>query len=152
GNHARTLASLDNLAALYRFRGQLDRAEQLLRRNLDGCRKTLGDNHPDTIGTMQSLGVVLQGQGRYAEAEPLLDQALARRRVIGEDLPLTLATMANLASIRESLRQLDRAEALRREVLERTRKRFGASSPPAADALDRLGECLLKQQRAAEAE
>ena len=47
-------------------------AEPLLRRALAIREEALGPDHPDTATSLNNLAVLLQAQGRYAEAEPLL--------------------------------------------------------------------------------
>jgi hypothetical protein len=37
-------------------------------------KKVLGDNHPDMIVSINNLVIVLEGQGKYAEAEKLRQQ------------------------------------------------------------------------------
>ena len=36
----------------------------------------LGREHPDTLTSVNNLGVLYHSQGRYSEAEPLLKRAL----------------------------------------------------------------------------
>ena len=45
-----------------------------------GFRSALGDAHPDTLGSINNLGMLLQAQGRLDEARPLLEEAVAGRR------------------------------------------------------------------------
>ena len=53
-------------------------------------RRTLGDEHPDTLSSIYKLACLLQAQGKQAEALVLSRQALAgRRRVLGEGHPST---------------------------------------------------------------
>src|SRR5437764_14778634 len=89
----------------------------------------------------------------HAKAEPLLVEALeARRRVLGEGHPQTLYSMNHLASLYQARGQFTQSDRIGREALEQARKRQGATSPRAADALAILGENLLKQQQFADAE
>jgi tetratricopeptide (TPR) repeat protein len=44
---------------------------------MESRRRALGPQHPDTLSTMASLGEMWDEQSRYAEAEPLLREALA---------------------------------------------------------------------------
>ena len=62
-------------------------------------RKKLGDNHPDTIRTTNSIAVTYKNQGKYRDAEVLFKQCLDKRKVVlGENHPDTLMTMNNLAT------------------------------------------------------
>jgi len=62
---------------------------------------------------MNNLALVLDHQGRYAEAEGMHRQALElRRKVLGAEHPSTLSSMDNLASVLRSLGRYDEAEAM----------------------------------------
>ena len=64
-------------------------------------RRQLGDDHPSTLTSMNNLGGLHTQQGKYAEAEELLTEALAaRRRQLGDDHPHTLTTEGNLGVVR----------------------------------------------------
>ena len=43
-------------------------------------RAKLGDQHPDTLTSVNNLSLLLQDQGKLEEAEPLLREALDGRR------------------------------------------------------------------------
>jgi len=54
-------------------------------------REVLGDNHPDTLISMNNLAALYQSQGKYDEAEPLYVECLKlRREVLGDNHPDTL--------------------------------------------------------------
>src|SRR5262249_20113427 len=60
-------------------------------------RRVLGDEHPDTLASMNAMAALLQFQGKYAEAERHFRDALeGRRRTLGEDHPDTLESLSNL--------------------------------------------------------
>ena len=44
--------------------GMYDEAEPLYRKALEVWRETLGDRHPDTLTSMNDLGLLVDGQGR----------------------------------------------------------------------------------------
>jgi len=46
-------------------------------------RRSLGDDHQETLRAVNNLAVFYNEQGRYAEAEPLHRTALEGRRSIG---------------------------------------------------------------------
>ena len=51
---------INNLGLLLHEQGDLDSAEALLREALEGCRETLGDRHPNTLTSINNLGLLLQ--------------------------------------------------------------------------------------------
>ncbi len=66
-----------SIGRIYEQRGQLDRAEALLRSSLDLRRRALGSEHPETAQSMAALGERLINSGKSAESDPLLREALA---------------------------------------------------------------------------
>ena len=80
-----------------RAKGDLAAAEPLLREALEARRETLGDRHPDTLISINSLGVLLKEKGELAAAEPLFREALVmRRKTLGKRHPDTLISASNL--------------------------------------------------------
>ena len=80
-----------------RKQGKTDEVGTLYNELLNSCRAELGDAHPDTITTINNLGVLLQSQGKLEEAEPLLREALTSRRVaLGEHDARTLKSARHL--------------------------------------------------------
>ena len=63
-NHAAYATSLNNLGALYRERGEYDRAEELLRRALAIDQAALGPQHPTCVAELANLAL-LYGFNRY---------------------------------------------------------------------------------------
>jgi hypothetical protein len=61
-------------------------------------KRTLGEEHPDTLGSMHNLALIYSEVGRWQEALQLTETVVAaRKRTLGEDHPDTLASMHNLA-------------------------------------------------------
>ena len=80
--------------------GDTAAAIPLFREELAGCRTTLGDDHEDTLGSINNLADLLQDEGRLDEAQPLLEEALAgRRAALGDAHPDTLGSINNLGAL-----------------------------------------------------
>ena len=78
--------------------GQDDEAEPLYREVLEVRRENLGDRHPDTLISMNNLGLLLQDNGHLAAAELLLCEALeGMRETLGNQHPSTLTVINALA-------------------------------------------------------
>jgi hypothetical protein len=48
----------------------------MYRRDLEGCERVLGLEHPDTLTSVSKLGSVLERQGKYDKAEAMHRRAL----------------------------------------------------------------------------
>ncbi len=89
---------------------QFEQARQLGEETLARCRQTLGDDHPHTLTTANSLAVTLLNGGQFRQAHQLAEDTYApRRRVLGEDHPDTLRSANSLATALQELGQQDRA-------------------------------------------
>jgi hypothetical protein len=71
----------------------------------------MGDEHPDTLISMNNLGSLLKDQGNLGEAELLLREVLpASRRTLGDKHPLTVAADNNLKELLMMKKRLAEAE------------------------------------------
>ena len=75
-------------------------AEVLYKQCLAKRKVVLGENHPDTLSTMNNLAVSYNHQGKHRDAEVLLKLCLDKKKaVLGESHPSTIDTMNNLAKV-----------------------------------------------------
>jgi tetratricopeptide (TPR) repeat protein len=89
------------------------------------------------------LGQIRSAQGRIADAERELTQALSLyRRLNGDSSVTTLAAKSALAFALVTAGQSGRAEPLLREVVDDTRRIYGAQHPELGVALSDLGNAL----------
>ena len=86
---------------LRRLKGDLDAAEPLLREVLEAQREMLGARHPDTLASINSLGMLLQDKGDLLAAmELLLREVLEEQReMLGPRHPDTLASINSLGML-----------------------------------------------------
>jgi tetratricopeptide (TPR) repeat protein len=117
----------------------LSEALGLLRSALEGQVRALGPEHPESLATLDALGVALHLAGDFAGAVEALRRASdGNRRVWG---PAHRATLQSLKCLGDSLRRLgrlDEAERLYLEVAERCRETFGPNHIQTSDALGKL--------------
>ncbi|KAJ7703683.1 P-loop containing nucleoside triphosphate hydrolase protein [Mycena rosella] len=86
----------------YLSAGQLEKAQQLLLSVLEHRRKTLGNDHLDTLDDMHWVAWTYHELGKLQEAEELGRLVVKKRReVLGENHPDTLESTGNLAVIFE---------------------------------------------------
>jgi hypothetical protein len=86
-------------------------------RRLAFVRVDLGPQHPDTLTTMYSLGLVYTSQNRDAEAEKLLAHVLAcEEKAYGLSHPHMQKTVEELLSAYEKLGRVDEARMLKQRI------------------------------------
>jgi hypothetical protein len=87
--------------------GRWQEAETLLVQVMKFRKTALGEEHPDTLTSMNNLALLFDRQGKYEAAEPLYKEMLRlRKKVLGEEHPDILTSMNNLASIQGGRAQL----------------------------------------------
>ena len=80
----------------------------------------LGPEHPNTLISMNNLGLVLERQGKYEEAESLNLRALEEReKILGPEHPDTLTSVSNLGRLLEIRGKYKEAEVMYAEVVAR---------------------------------
>jgi serine/threonine protein kinase len=89
---------MGTIGKVYRNLGLYEQACPLLEQAFARRRELRGDDHPETLRSVNDLAILYEDQGRYDEAEPLFLETLeTRKRVLGDDHPLTLVSLYNLA-------------------------------------------------------
>ena len=151
----KTDASLrQSLATLYRERLALyDQALPLQESALASRRRVLGEEHPDTLTSINNLASLLHALDKLAEAESFYRESLEKfRRVLGEEHPDTLTSINNLASLLQTQDKLAEAESFYRESLEKRRRVLGEDHPDTISSINNMGRLLLDQDHLTEAE
>jgi hypothetical protein len=81
--------------------GRLEEALQLSEKVVAARKRTLGEEHPDTLTSMHSLAISYSKVGRREEALQLLEKVVAAsKRTLGEEHPDTLLSQRNLTVLR----------------------------------------------------
>jgi tetratricopeptide (TPR) repeat protein len=133
--------------------GQYRKAIELDFIALEVRRNVLGAEHPDTLNSLDSLGLVLEGQGNYREAETVHHQVMeVRERVLGPDDPSTLTSISNLASTYRKQGRWKDAEELFVIVLETRKIKLGVEHPHTLTSMAKLASTYWDQGRWKDAE
>ena len=87
-------------------------------------RRVLGEEHPDTLDSMNGLASALNAAGQHAEAIEIDRTVLpVTRRVLGEEHPHTLSAMNNLALVLRKAGQHAEAAEIKAELRAAKRQR-----------------------------
>jgi Tfp pilus assembly protein PilF len=149
---ARFLEELFKASDPRQARGTLPDARELLRRGTGRLSTELKDQPLLRARLLDTLGSIHTELGLYAEARPLLQEALAiRERLRGRDHLDIAATLVRLGSLAQLSGQGD-AEPLFRRALAIREARLGPESPEVAEVLNDLGTTLAAHGRFDEAD
>jgi hypothetical protein len=106
------------------------RARTIEQSTVDLAKTTLGEEHRDTLSSINNVAFTIRAHGEPGGARKLQLQVLeARNRVLGEKHPGTLTSVGNLALTLSAQGDLTRARKLEEEELEGRRRRLGKEHP-----------------------
>jgi Tetratricopeptide repeat/NB-ARC domain len=147
GADSETIACLGAWVGHHDFvRGAYASARHLQEQVLAVSRRVLGEEHPDTLGSMHNFAETLRAQGDLAGARALQEQVLAvSRRVLGEEHPDTITSMSSLAVTLDAQGDLAGARALHEQVLAVRRRVLGEEHPGTLTSMSNLAVTLDEQ-------
>ncbi|MDA8632343.1 tetratricopeptide repeat protein [Verrucomicrobiales bacterium] len=120
--------------------------ETLYRRVLEGEERVLGPDHPTTLKSVNSLGILLYDKGDYEGAEKLYRRALGgQEKELGPDHPDTLSSVNSLGILLANKGDYEGAEKLYRRALEGRERVLGPDHPETLKSVNNLG-ILLKDK------
>ena len=142
-----------NYGWVFRENGNSYRAGALLKRAVEMRTRILGEEHPDTLTSMNNLAYTYSDQGKWEEAKKLQVQDLEiAKRVLGEEHPDTLTSMSNLASTYSDQGKWEEAEKLGVQVLEIAKRVLGEEHPDTLTSMSNLASTYSDQGKWEEAE
>ncbi|KAJ7840733.1 hypothetical protein B0H14DRAFT_3140449 [Mycena olivaceomarginata] len=117
--------------------GKYKQTERLLEEVLKKQKQLLGDDHPDTLGTMGNLANIYSDLGELRKAKELSVIVLEKQKqLLGDDHSDTLRTMSNLARTYSALGEHGKAKELKGIALEKQKQLLGDNHP---DILQTMG-------------
>lgn len=147
------LVSTFQQADPYHSRGELLTAREMLDQGADRAVRELNSQPDVQAALMDSIGQVALGLGRYDQAEPLLERALAlRRKTFGPQSLEVAESLEHLAELKKERSQLKVAEGLLRQSLALKRRLLGDRDLAVAKTLNELGTLLADEIKISEAE
>jgi tetratricopeptide (TPR) repeat protein len=112
-----------------------------------------GEDDEDSLNLLWKYGLCLYYDGRYSEAEALLERVIEMRKTkLGADHPYTLISMDNLALTYRKQGRCKKAEKLSMQVIETRTTKLGADHPDTLSSMSNLAWTYRKQGRWEEAE
>jgi tetratricopeptide (TPR) repeat protein len=136
----------------------LKAAEAALREAVDlqrhmASQDPSADPERNLARALVSLAQLLEELGRYAEAEPLAEEALRiRERVLGGEHPDTLTSVNSLARLYQRQGRYTEAEPLCQRALASRQRVLGGEHPETLTSINNLAGLYVSQGRYAEAE
>ncbi len=108
---------------------------------------------PEAARLLNQAGYYLGERGRYREAEPLVERALAIcEQELGGQHPNTATSLNNLAMLYQNQGKYGQAELLVERALAIYEQELGASHPKTASSLNNLAELYRSQGKYGQAE
>jgi eukaryotic-like serine/threonine-protein kinase len=127
--------------------------ESMHREALDMARITHGNEHPAVAVQLSDLALVLDYQGRLAEAEPLHRECLdIRRKVLGDNHPAVPLSVGRLADSLWCQGKVAEAEGLYREAVDKSKAIYGPQHRIVASSANRLVVLFRQEGKVAEAD
>ncbi|HTU89995.1 MAG TPA: tetratricopeptide repeat protein [Gemmataceae bacterium] len=128
-------------------------AQPLFEQLLAIRRTVLGEEHPDTASSYNSLALNKYAQGEYVQAKEGFSKALAiYRKVLGEEHPYTATSYSALAASQFAQGEYVRAEEGHSKALAIQRKVLGEEHPDTARSYNSLALNQYAQGKYAQAE
>ncbi len=126
---------LNNFATLYLLMKKHDKVEEMLKRSAIIFKNNMGEESPAYAKVGSDLGNFYRYIGRYADAQPILEKALAVRELtLNLDHPLYVQSMEDLAILHWKMRSYDKAYTYYHNVMEKTLDFINRYFPPMSEA------------------
>ena len=123
--------------------GDPDEALAYLVEALEGRRTVLGDDHPDTLNNLKSVGLLLSRMGKFDEALPYFTESLEiSRRMWGKSDLLTLHVLTIIGSLLNKMGKPEEALTYLAEALEGHRVLLGDDHPETLRTLHNMAYLL----------
>ncbi|CAE7123276.1 unnamed protein product, partial [Rhizoctonia solani] len=138
---------------VYSCTGQWIQQSKLETQVLDARKRVLGEGHPDTLGSINTLAVLYSKLGQYEEAMKLEVQVIdARGRLLGEEHPDTVGSINNFAVVCSKMGRYDAAERLGVQVLDIYKQLLGEEHVVTLGSMNNLAVVYSDLGRYGEAE
>ncbi|KAL8719057.1 MAG: hypothetical protein Q9225_003891 [Loekoesia sp. 1 TL-2023] len=150
GEDCQRMAS--NFALAYSEVGRPKEALQLMEPVVDVYKRTLGEEHPETLNSINSLASYYSNIGRYQEALQLIEPVIdVYKRTLGEEHPETLGSIHSLAIRYSEVGRYQEALQLMERVVEESKRTLGEDRHNTLTSTHNLAICYSNVGRYQEA-
>jgi len=140
-NRRLILDGLTWLARTHQLMGSLDKAEELYVRCLHDREQLLGGQHPETLISINNLGMLYLEKGEYDKAEENLKRCLEiSQSLLGPEHPETLISVNNLGVLYADKNDYEQAEKLYTRCLETEERLLGEKHQSTLKCMNNLGQ------------
>ena len=137
---------LQQIGIYLQSRAEYQQAEQVLKEALSVRETVLGNHHPDTLTSLETLARVLQAQADLDGACTLHERLLAIREAqFGTEHLETAKSFRELAGVLHDLSDLNAARSLHEQALAIREAQLGPDHPATAESLNYLSNVLYDQ-------
>ncbi len=151
--HPNAAAMLNNLAALYKAKGNYAEAEKLYKKALATYENTLGLDNLYAAKVWNALGENYQARRKYSEAESSYKNAQAiLEKSVGSNDPSVEIIQSHLGSLYKDQRKYAEAEETLKASLQAIAGAYGEGHPMLIRLISDLGKVYEIQKKSAEAE
>ena len=134
-----SLIMAEKFALAYQENGRRVEALELTEKVVAARKRTLEEEHPDTLRSMHALAIHYSEAGRRQEALELLEKVVAaNKRMLGEEHPDTLGSMHNLANRYSQVGRRQEALELLEKVVVARRRTLGEEHPDTLGSMHSL--------------
>jgi cellulose biosynthesis protein BcsQ len=145
-DHADTVLSKSNLAAVLVAQGKLAEAQFLQECVVEACDRLFGSDHPEALTARARLAATVLRRGDCPSALALQDAVLdACLHRLGPEHMLTLEAQAGRAAVLLRMGQAGQARTLQENVLLARERLLGAEHPDTLAIKEALAHTLLEQ-------
>jgi tetratricopeptide (TPR) repeat protein len=144
--------SVRNLGYLFHSLGNLDEAEGMYQRALQGMENALGLDHASTLATVDDIGSLYHDQDKLSETEKMFHRALqGKEKVFGPEHTSTLDTVANLGRLYINQDKFEQANVFLQQALQGWEKALGPDHPSTLTTVNYLAHLYRRQEKLGEA-
>ena len=151
--HTETAAAImSRVGRFLRENGKFRDSEPLSVQAVKILSEIHGDDHGDTLTSMNTLALTYRDQGKMDEAATLQEKVLQKRKqILGIDHPDTLTSMSNLALTYLDQGKMGEAATLQEKVLQKRKQILGIDHPGTLTSMSNLASTYLDQGKMREA-